>query len=211
MLDRLVNGTGRGLLVLLVAWCAAGCGGRSERQASPDAPWPANPIDVAPALDPSGVTGLSDAVAFLYTGDAPIQADVAPGAIVAKRVAVLRGRVLDEAGQALSGVRVDVAGRPELGWTESRTDGRYDLVVNGGEHLVLRLRLDGRVAAQRRLWVPWQDYLAVPEVRLVARSDQVAAVDLSAGARLVRAPEVSDASGTRRAGRHASRAGHAGR
>src|SRR5262249_1731196 len=53
----------------------------------------ANPQDVAPPLDRTVATTLFDAVQFLYIGAAPIQHNVAPGAITRQRVAVLRGRV----------------------------------------------------------------------------------------------------------------------
>lgn len=160
---------------------------------------PPDPADIAPALAAGLATDLRSAVAFLFTGDAPIQRGVDPVDIDGRRVAVLRGTVLDEAGQALPGARVSVLGRPEFGWTISRADGGYDLAVNGGEALVVRVERDGRLPAQRKLTVPWRDYVHVPTVRLVPPDAQVTSIDLAAGTQTARALAVDDADGARQA------------
>ncbi|MGZ8394543.1 MAG: sensor histidine kinase, partial [Nitrospira sp.] len=59
---------------------------------------PPDPASVAPALDPIGATGLAQATEFLYSGPDPIQKGVAPETIESNRAAVLRGRVVDRAG-----------------------------------------------------------------------------------------------------------------
>ena len=68
----------------------------------------------------------------------PIQTGVAANTIKPERVAVLRGKVLDRSGQPLSGVTVTVLNHPELGQTKSRTDGLFDLAVNGGGLLTIK-------------------------------------------------------------------------
>ena len=54
------------------------------------------------------------------------------GAIDATRIAVLRGRLRVGGAADPSGVTVSVLGGPEYGFTLSRENGKYDLVVNGG-------------------------------------------------------------------------------
>jgi hypothetical protein len=98
---------------------------------------PPDPAEIAPPLDPAAVTPLSAAVAFLYSGEDPIQTGVDVTRLDEQRTAVVRGRVLDRAGQPLGGVSVRIKDYSEYGQTFTRTDGQYDLVVNGGGSLVV--------------------------------------------------------------------------
>jgi hypothetical protein len=95
---------------------------------------PPDPALIAPMTDTSVPGTLADTTAFLYTGPNPIQTGVAQDTIDAKRAAVLRGTVMDGAGDPLPAVQVSVLGHPEFGETQSRADGMYDLAVNGGTH-----------------------------------------------------------------------------
>ncbi len=54
-----------------------------------------------------------------------------------RRGAMLRGKVVDRWGAALAGVRVSVIGHKAFGYTTARSDGPFDLAVNGGESLAL--------------------------------------------------------------------------
>ena len=78
---------------------------------------PPDPASVAPPLDRSVATDLATATAFLYSGSTPIQTGVAPGTIVPRRAAVLRGRVLDRSGAPLPGVTIAILNHPEFGLT----------------------------------------------------------------------------------------------
>ena len=98
---------------------------------------PPGSSSVAPPLDSSLATDVLTATQFLYTGSNPIQTGVAPDAIDPARVAVLCGRVMTRDGQPLPGVRVSVHQHPELGQTLSRSDGHFDLAVNGGGLVLL--------------------------------------------------------------------------
>jgi len=162
---------------------------------------PLDPATIAPPLDRTVATNLASAVEFLYTGDDPIQRGVAPGTIKALRVAVLRGRVRDEDGQPVPGVKVNVLDHPEYGWTATREDGVYDLAVNGGKHLVASYRLGGFLPVQRKIRVPWQDYVELPDVVMVPPDSKVTAVELSqtAGVQVARGPMITDAHGSRQA------------
>ena len=136
--------------------------------------------------------------AFLYSGSDSIQKGVAPGAIKAVRGAVIRGRVLDRTGQPLSGVRVDVLDHPEFGRTLSREDGRFDLAVNGGGALTVSYSRDGYLSSQRQVEVPWQDFAAVEDVRMIAVDAAVTRIEPSAQIEVARSSPVSDADGERR-------------
>jgi hypothetical protein len=160
---------------------------------------PTDPAADAPPLPSGEMSSMADSTAFLYTGPNPVQVGVEPGTIHAVRVAVVRGRVLDAQGAALPGVRVAVLDHPELGHTDSRADGRFDLAVNGGGPLTLTYARDGYLTAQRQLDVPWQDFAVAPDVRLLTLDARVTRVDAgAAGVQVAQSSPVTDADGTRR-------------
>ncbi|MEO8380008.1 MAG: IPT/TIG domain-containing protein, partial [Acidobacteriota bacterium] len=163
-------------------------------------PVPPDPSTIAPPLPGTGGASLSDGVSFLYTGAAPIQTGVAAGTIEARRVAVVRGFVATVSGAPLAAARVTIADRPEFGSTLSRGDGRFDLAVNGGEVLTVRVEKSGHLSADRYVKVPWQDFVAVDAIRLVALDPAVNVVTSnSSAAQIARGSVVTDSSGTRRA------------
>lgn len=161
---------------------------------------PPDPADVAPPIDSTLATDIFSATSFLYTGDSPIQTGVASGTIEARRVAVLRGRVLNDNDTPLSGVTVSVVGHPELGQTLSRIDGMFDLVVNGGGQLTLRYAKNGFIVSQRAVDAPWRDYEWLPDVVLVPFDSVVTTVAVDAAElQVARGSSVTDADGTRQA------------
>ena len=162
---------------------------------------PPDPRTVAPQVDATVATTTYAATQFLYTGANPVQTGVAAGTIEPKRAAVLRGRVLDRQDNPLPAVIVTVLDHPEFGQTLSRTDGMFDLAVNGGSYLTLNYRRDGYVPAQRQINTPWQDYVTVEDVVLIARDAQTTVVDLANATEIqvARGSAVTDSDGTRQA------------
>jgi RHS repeat-associated protein len=164
-----------------------------------DAP-PPDPSTVATTIDPTAVTAFADATAFLYTGPNAIQRNVVPGAITSQRVAVVRGKVVDQNSAGIAGVRVSVLGQPSLGYAVTRQDGSYDLAANGGATWTLLISRDGFLSARRQVAVPWQDYVAAPTVALLPFDAHATTIDLTqATAQTARGSAVTDADGTRQA------------
>ncbi|MFN8522219.1 MAG: hypothetical protein U0821_03845 [Chloroflexota bacterium] len=160
---------------------------------------PPDPSTVAPPLPKNAVSLPAVRSEFLYTGSNPVQTGVSPGTIVEVRAAVVRGSVLNLDGSPLPGVAISVKDHPEYGQTLSRTDGRYDLAVNGGGEIVLVFQSPVHVSAQRVVSVPWRDFIVVPDVALVPR-DAETPVNLAApGMKVVQGSTVTDEDGTRRA------------
>ncbi len=124
-----------------------------------------------------------------------------PDTIVAQRVAVLRGEVLDRGTGPLPGVEITVLDHPEYGHTLTRQDGMFDMVVNGGGPLTLVYEKPGYLTAQRQLTVPWEDYVWSPDVVLVPLDQQVTEIDLTAGIpmQIAQGSPVTDADGSRQA------------
>lgn len=160
---------------------------------------PPDPVTVAPPLNQSGVTTLGEASQFLYTSTEPIQTGLSPNVIERKRAAVLRGQVYSSNDDPLSGVNIVVLNHPEYGQTYSRDDGMFDLAVNGGEVLTLRYTKDGYFPVERRVEVPWQDYVPTTEIMMCTRDLQVTSIDLSEPDpfKIVQGNPVTDQDGTR--------------
>ncbi len=159
-------------------------------------------VDVAVDAPPNPTdapTDFSSSVAFLYSGAGASQQGVTPGAIEAGRVAVLRGRVVDRAGDPVAGVRVTALGHPELGFTRTRPDGMFDLAVNGGGPVEVDYRTDGYLPVQRTETAPWRDFASVADVVLTTLDSAVTKVTSGAADwQMHRANPVTDGDGTRR-------------
>ncbi len=161
---------------------------------------PPDPVTVAPPINPTVATSMAAAVSFLYTGNNPIQAGVAPVTIDARRVAVLRGKVLDKSNAPLPGVTITILNHPEFGQTSSRTDGMFDMAVNGGGQLTVNYAKSGFIAAQRQLQTPWRDYAWLPDVVLIPYDSRSTLVDLTTNTfQVAQGSVTTDARGTRQA------------
>jgi len=162
---------------------------------------PPDPSSVAPPLSQTATTDLGSGTAFLYTGSNPIQSGVAPGTINPVRAAVLRGRVFNNLGTPLPGVAIGILDHPELGQTQSRSNGWFDLAVNGGGLLTVTYETPGYLPAQRQVQTPWQDFIVLPDVVMIPRDAQATTVDLTAPTpmQVAQGSLVTDADGTRQA------------
>jgi RHS repeat-associated protein len=162
---------------------------------------PPNPAKVASPIDPSKPTNIHDAARFLFEGEDSIQTNVQPGVIEAKRIAVLRGQVLDRDGNPLPGVTIRVHDDPKYGTTMTRTNGMFDFAVNGGGVVTLEYEKAGHMTVQRSIDTPWRDYKWLPDVVMTQYDNQVTEIDLSGGeaVQTARGSNVIDADGERTA------------
>lgn len=142
-------------------------------------PLPPDPATVAPAINPTMVTTTYGATEFLYTGENPIQAGVEQGTIEPDLIAVIRGKVLARDGSPLSGVSVTILNHPEFGQTYSRDDGMFDLVVNGGQTVVVEYSKSGYLTLQRSLDAPVLDFTIIPDVVMTMLDAQTTTVELT--------------------------------
>lgn len=161
----------------------------------------ASAATLAPELDLTVATSIYTATQFIYTGNNPIQLEMAADTISYKRAAALRGIVNDEKGNSLSRVLISILNHPEYGCTFSRTDGSFDLVVNGGESLIIQYQKIGYLSSQRQLDVPVQDYAWLDSVNLAPYDDQVTTIDLTSQEdyQVAQGSLVTDDDGTRQA------------
>lgn len=167
---------------------------------TPSGSLPPDPAAVAPLLPSGAIPTMKEQGAFLYSGSPKIQTGVDPATIEVRRAAIIRGKVYDESGQALSGVTVTVLGHPEFGQTLSRADGMFDLAVNGGGTLTVNYARAGYLPAQRPVEVPWNDWGYVDDVALVPLDAEATTIRMGSAAMQAGQGSVSiDADGQRRA------------
>lgn len=162
---------------------------------------PPDPAAVAPPINPTVVTDFIDANEFIGFGPTPIQVGLQPGLIERYRAAITRGRVLDEAGEPLPQVLVRVLDHPEYGYTYTRADGHYDLLVNGGGDVVLDFQKPDRLRAQRTIRTPWRDWALVDDVRMLRPDSLMTPIILgpNAPAQFAAGSEMTDEDGSRHA------------
>ncbi len=161
-------------------------------------PLPPDPADVAPRVKITGATTLASATLFLYMGNDPIQTGMTPDTIVAKRAAVIRGHVAAKDNNPLSNVTITILNHPEYGSTKTRRDGSFDMALNGGGSMTVVYEKTGYLTIRRRIDVPWQEYLSLPEAVMIPADSKVTAINLNASVTQVAQSNISeDADGAR--------------
>ncbi len=161
-------------------------------------------IPNAPVVTPLSETSVvpaAVATSFLYTGAGAVQTGVTPGAIKREAAAVLRGRVIGRDALPVPGVEVTVLDRPEFGKTNSRADGMFDMAVNGGGKLIVRLEAAGLCPLQRQIDPTRQDFNVLGDVVMIGVDPMMTEVALGAAApmQMHEAAMQTDASGPRHA------------
>lgn len=125
-----------------------------------------------------GAKSFLESRAFLVNGTAASQFNTTLDAFEEESVAVVQGIVTDRQGIPLPGVRVSIAGAPELGYTLTRSDGTYDMLVNGGGTLNVDFARRNYISSQRTPLVPELTTTAVPEVAMMPVSRVATKVEL---------------------------------
>lgn len=127
---------------------------------------PECPPSSLPELDDSRITRTYDVTQHLTSGSCAVQT-IGPDTIDPQRASHLRGRVVDGAGNPIAGANVTILHHAELGWTRTRSDGWWDLVVNGGGPMTVDIQKTGYFPMQRTVEVPWNDYIVTEQLVLV--------------------------------------------
>ncbi|MCH9696466.1 MAG: PKD domain-containing protein, partial [Gammaproteobacteria bacterium] len=162
---------------------------------------PPDPTSIAPTLSANFIPSFFDSISFIYSGDNPVQFGVVDGVINPVQAAILRGRVLDRSGNPMPGVKITIDDHQEYGYTFSRNDGYFDLVVNGGPILCLRYNLSGYLVSQRKLKVLREDYTMAPDVVLVPVDSAANSISMtpSTEVQVIRGSQTQDSDGKRQA------------
>ena len=156
--------------------------------------------ETAPAMERTIAPSFEGSVRFLYEGAEAVQIDADPAAMDPARMTVLRGRVTDSAGAPLEGVHITVLDGDAYGYTETRADGMFDFVVNGGGAVVVRYDAPDFLPAQRMLETGYHEHRWLPEVTLIPRDAVVTEIVLGAGnVQVARGSVQADEDGSRQA------------
>jgi RHS repeat-associated protein len=155
-------------------------------------------------VTPSGTpdtqpTDIADAASFLYQGANAPQQDVSASTISPARVGVIHGVIHTRAGDPLAGVTVTVAGHTEYGSTASRSDGAFDLAVNGGQPLTLNYTKSGYLNVDRIVDPAWRDYTDAPDVVMTALDAATPVTANASTSQMVRGSVQTDSDGSRQA------------
>lgn len=147
----------------------------------------------------AGSTGNDVAPALDRTGPNATQLGVQDGAINARRMVVVRGRVLDGSAAPVAQAVVASPEHPEYGHTLTRTDGTFDIVVNGGGAVRLNVAATGYLGVERELRPEWRSFEPLTDIFLTKLDGKVTEVTLgeSATQQLAQGSAASDRSGAR--------------
>lgn len=168
--------------------------------APPGTALPPDPAETAPDYDPTVAIDPYEPNIFIFQGPDPIQFEVEPGAVDPRRICLVRGRVLDRAGEPIRGVRVTVHGVAELGFTFTRPDGVFDLALNGGGAVDLDFRKSGYLGVARRFEAPSADWTELEDVVLIPLDSEVTEIPLGQTVmQVARGSVETDADGSRQA------------
>ncbi|MBK7893042.1 MAG: PKD domain-containing protein [Bdellovibrionales bacterium] len=158
---------------------------------------PADPTPFAPPLSQTTPQSFDETIRFLYDGPNAVQKEIAQDAIKADRVATVSGKVFDQDGQPLSGVKVSSLGKESLGYTISRAGGEFDIAVNSGGITTLKFERNGYTHATRDIKTDVQSMFALDDVLLVRRDLKVTAIiNNSPEAQIARGTTTTDQNGT---------------
>ncbi|MEL7305216.1 MAG: DUF4215 domain-containing protein [Myxococcota bacterium] len=152
---------------------------------------------IAPPPIPGEATVTERSMRFLYEGDDRVQLDVAEDVIQPDRAATIHGELRDTTGEPVEGARVSFNDRPEFGFTFTRSDGRFDMALNGGGMVRMRVTKAGYMTLERIITVPehGQESLGV---LIATRIEGGAPVDIDVGGFIPGVVE-EDSEGPRRA------------
>lgn len=83
-----------------------------------------------------------------------------------RRASVIRGQIVDTGGQGIVGVRVGITNEPQFGFTLTRANGWFEMLVNGGGVVSLHLRRAPFRQHQAMLTVPLNEIVVLDKITL---------------------------------------------
>ncbi|XP_025201186.1 teneurin-m isoform X2 [Melanaphis sacchari] len=129
------------------------------------------PIDILLRKQPPAITAsFFERTKFLIE-EGSLQNYVRPDTFNESRSAVIRGRVVTSTGMGLMGVRVSTNIAPE-GFTLTREDGWFDLLVNGGGAVTLQFGRSPFKAQTQIVNVPWNEIVIIETIIMSLTDDK---------------------------------------
>ncbi|XP_059078932.1 teneurin-m-like isoform X2 [Tigriopus californicus] len=123
------------------------------------------PIDILLRKQPPAITAsFFERMKFIIE-DKGLQSYVQRAGFNESRAAVVRGQVFTPSGMGLIGVRVSTT-LPNEGFTMTRDDGWFDLMVNGGGSVMLQFGRNPYPPHKLNIFVPWNEVIVLDPVVL---------------------------------------------
>ncbi len=160
---------------------------------------PPDPVDIATPIDPLIPTDIFEVNKFLYCGTNPIQRDIDCNLIDSNRICIIRGKVIDRDGLPLSGSNISILGLPEYGYTKTREDGWFDLVVNGGGLVTVKIEKGGYIEVHRKFQANYRSFETLDSVVLNKYDPKVTTIILADSIQTHKSSVFSDSQGQREA------------
>jgi len=120
---------------------------------------------------PSFSPDVEEQAKAVYATEDSQQEGHRPEQIRDDRVSVVRGTVVDRAGDPITDVRISVKNHEEFGQTRTDENGEYELAVNGGKNVTFVYQKEGYLQVQRQRVVVTKDNVSVEEVTMVGGED----------------------------------------
>ncbi|HSC87596.1 MAG TPA: carboxypeptidase-like regulatory domain-containing protein [Polyangiaceae bacterium] len=133
----------------------------------PNCQSPGGDCVAAPPLDRTVASTMVEMTAMVFIGENPLQRNVKPG--LGLGTAAIFGTVRGVDGKPLPGVRISIEDHPELGYTYTRAEGRYDLVVYPSQQQVIRFDFPGAAPVTQPFLSENQRWIGLPTVDLAPR------------------------------------------
>uniref|UniRef100_A0A2C9KDD1 EGF-like domain-containing protein n=1 Tax=Biomphalaria glabrata TaxID=6526 RepID=A0A2C9KDD1_BIOGL len=112
---------------------------------------------------PAPTASFLDKMRFLIEENS-VQIDAPRNSFNESQVSVIRGRVQTSDGTPLIGVRVGVVTQPLYGFTITREEGQFDILVNGGGSVTLEFVRDPFIAQTSSVLVPWNQIITMDTI-----------------------------------------------
>ncbi|XP_012287191.1 teneurin-a isoform X2 [Orussus abietinus] len=123
-----------------------------------------DPVEVLLRKQPPSVTAsFYQRVKFLIE-EKSVQSYAHKDEYSESRVAVMRGQVVTEQGLGIVGIRVSVDKNGRFGFTLTRSDGWFDVLVNGGGAITLQFQRNPFNPLTRTVFVPWNQIVVLPPI-----------------------------------------------
>ncbi|GFR86630.1 teneurin-m-like isoform X2 [Elysia marginata] len=124
------------------------------------------PIDVLLSVSvPAPTVPFLKKVDFLIDSNS-VQRDAPKHSFNDSQASVIRGRVVAQDGTPLIGVRVGVVTQPLYGYTMTRKEGYFDILVNGGGSVELDFSRDPFKHKTASVLVPWNQIITMDTVKM---------------------------------------------
>ncbi|XP_059169179.1 teneurin-m-like isoform X2 [Physella acuta] len=112
---------------------------------------------------PAPTASFLDKMRFLIEENS-VQMDAPRNSFNESQVSVIRGRVQTPDGTPLIGVRVGVVTQPLYGFTLTREEGQFDILVNGGGSVTLEFVRDPFITQMASVLVPWNQIITMDSI-----------------------------------------------